>query len=85
VTGFSTWTTSQLTDVTSTQLGSLVLLTSAASGIAAILSSTQNLKGIVSVSWRYLEITELIISSKKDPGINKPRIGFTKKGHEYSY
>lgn len=44
VTGFSTWTTSQLTDATSTQLGSLALLASTASGIAAMLSSAQNLK-----------------------------------------
>jgi hypothetical protein len=85
VTGFSTWTTSQLTDATSTQLGSLALLASTASGIAAMLSSAQNLKAMVSASWRYLEMTELIISGKKDPGADKPTMGFTKEGEEHSY
>jgi hypothetical protein len=79
VTGFSTWTTSQLTDTTSTQLGSLAILASTASGIAAMLSSAQNLKGIASNSWRYLQTAELILGGKKDLGTDKPVMGFTKK------
>jgi hypothetical protein len=83
VTGFSTWTSSQLTDATSTQLGSLALLASTASGIAALLSSAQNLKVMVSASRRYLEITELILSRKSNSGADKATMGFTKENGKY--
>ena len=85
VTGFSTWTQSQLLDATSAQLGSLALLASTASGIAAMLSSAQHLNGMASSSWRYLEMTELIISGKNDPGVDKTDIGFTKEAAERDY
>ena len=82
VTGFSTWTQSHLLDATSTQLGSLALLASTASGLTAMLSSAQHLNGISASSWRYLEMTELILSGKEDAGVDKTDIGFTKEEPE---
>ena len=78
VTAFSTWTQSQLHDATSTQLGSLALLVSTASGVGAMLSSALHLSNMKSSPWRFLRMTELIICGKTRLDEDNPDIGFTK-------
>lgn len=85
VTGFSTWTQSQLRDATSTQLGSLALLASVGSGIGALLSSALHLGNAKSSPWRVLELTETMVSGKTRPVGESPDIGFTRSWGEVSH
>jgi hypothetical protein len=64
VTSFSTWTPRQASNSTSTQLGSLALLASASSGLAALLSSAYHASHMRSSAEEILRVKEMVINRK---------------------
>ena len=76
VTGFATWTQSQLNNATSAQLGSLSLFATTLSGAAAIFGSIVHLIRMENSSRRFLNMMELIISGSDE---GKPHLSFTRE------
>jgi hypothetical protein len=64
VTSFSTWTPRQASNSTSTQLGSLALLASASSGLAALLSSAYHASHMRSSAEEILRVKEMVINGR---------------------
>ncbi|KAI1871524.1 uncharacterized protein JN550_004518 [Neoarthrinium moseri] len=87
-TGLSPWTSNQLVDSTSTQLGSYALLLSTGTGLTAMMTSTAHLDTMKDTASSILRLAESTLERKDAHTLHPQRHGidmeFTMAAHKYS-